>query len=66
MHQFQKGARKESKMKQRYSLYELIKDRLSPNTRKKLESQMQYREIVRQAHIEEYIKDNEEGEQYDA
>lgn len=53
-------------MKQRYSLYELIKDRLSPNTRRKLESQMQYREAVRQAHIEKYIKDNEEGEQYDA
>lgn len=53
-------------MKQKYSLYELIKDRLSPNTRKKLESQMQYREIVRQAHIKEYIKDDEEGEQYDA
>ena len=34
-------------MKQRYSLYELIKDRLSPVTRKKLEYQMRYKELKR-------------------
>jgi len=42
-------------MKQRYSLYELIKDRLSPNTRKKLEYQMKYRELMREE------KSNEEN-----
>lgn len=42
-------------MKQRYSLYELIKDRLSPNTRKKLEYQMKYRELMKEE------KSNEEN-----
>lgn len=35
-------------MKQRYSLYELIKDRLSPVARKKLEYQMRYKELTKQ------------------
>lgn len=35
-------------MKQRYSLYELIKDRLSPVARKKLEYQMRYKELNKQ------------------
>lgn len=34
-------------MKQKYSLYELIKDRLSPVARKKLEYQMRYKELKR-------------------
>jgi hypothetical protein len=34
-------------MKEKYSLYELIKDKLSPVTRKKLEYQMHYKELKR-------------------
>lgn len=34
-------------MKQKYSLYELIKDRLSPVARKKLEYQMRCKELTR-------------------
>lgn len=34
-------------MKEKYSLYELIKDKLSPVTRKKLEYQMRYKELKR-------------------
>lgn len=31
----------------KYSLYEAIKDKLSPVTRKKLESQMRYKELTK-------------------
>ena len=34
-------------MKETYSLYELIKDRLSPVARKKIEYQMRYKELTR-------------------
>ena len=42
-------------MKEKYSLYELIKDRLSPVARKKLEYQMRYKELTRKE------KSNEEN-----
>ena len=38
----------------KYSLYEIIKDRLSPNTQRKIESQMRYNELTKQRN-----KDNE-------
>lgn len=41
-------------MKQKYTLYEAIKDKLSPNTRRKLESQMRFNELTKQRN-----KDNE-------
>lgn len=31
----------------KYSLYEVIKDKLSPNTRRKIESQMRYNELTK-------------------
>ena len=31
----------------KYSLYEVIKDKLSPNTRRKLESQMRFNELIK-------------------
>ena len=34
-------------MKQKYTLYEAIKDKLSPNTRRKLDSQMRFNELVK-------------------
>lgn len=34
-------------MKQKYTLYEAIKDKLGPNARRKLESQMRYNELVK-------------------
>ena len=34
-------------MKEKYSLYEVIKDKLSPNTRRKLEKQMEYNKLLR-------------------
>lgn len=32
----------------KYSLYEIIKDKLSPNTQRKLEQQMAYKRLVKQ------------------
>jgi hypothetical protein len=49
-------------MKQKYSLYELIKDKLSPVTRQKLEYQMRYKEAVKQAKNDEYRMKFEKGE----
>lgn len=31
----------------KYSLYEIIKDKLSPNVRRKLESQIRFKELTR-------------------
>ena len=36
-------------MKQRYSLYEIIKPKLSPRTQKKLEDQMKYNQLIRRS-----------------
>lgn len=38
----------------KYSLYEIIKDKLSPNTRRRLESRMRFNELTKQKE-----KDNE-------
>ena len=31
----------------RYTLYEIIKDKLSPNTRRRLENQIRFKELTR-------------------
>lgn len=40
-------------MKQRYSLYEIVKPKLSPNTCKRLEDIMRYRELIGESKHEE-------------
>lgn len=37
----------------KYSLYEVIKDKLSPNTRRKIESKMRYNELTKKEKSDE-------------
>lgn len=42
----QRGARKEIDKMSKHTLYEIIKDKLSYNTRKKLEKQIEYNDFL--------------------
>ena len=46
-------------MTEKYSLYEAIKDKLGPNTRRKLEKQMEYNTLMKS--LKKYQKEHQEG-----